>query len=242
LALYQEQAGENVRYDAALKRYVATSAFAPRFIELDADAYLRGRAEANKGDSSAECLCDVVAAERLPIPTRRIDPAVLRPILSAIRDHQSIEIKYQSMAPERPEPFGRRISPHAFAHDGMRWHVRAYCHRDERFLDFIVSRCLGARDLGPQAKAQLDDELWNRWFGVVLCPNPKLSPSQQKVVADDYGMTDGQVTVQVRSALLYYFNKRLRLDVGEVIDRPSEAPVVVKNRAAFDKALAEAVQ
>jgi len=45
----------------------------------------------------------------------------------------------------------------------------------------------------------------------------------------------------VCKALLYYFQKRLRLDVGGEQDKPQETPVVVSNRAAFDAALAEAM-
>ncbi len=55
-------------------------------------------------------------------------------------------------------------------------------------------------------------------------------------------MNGGEVVVPVRCALLYYFNKRLRLDVGELFDDPHEAPVIVKNRTAFDIALAEAMR
>src|ERR1700737_4446769 len=40
LALYQEQAPENIRYDRSLKRYFASECFRPKFIELDAAAYL----------------------------------------------------------------------------------------------------------------------------------------------------------------------------------------------------------
>lgn len=236
LSLYQEQAPNNVRYDSAKKRYVATAAFAPLFIRLDADAYLRDYARSHGGPEAN----DAISAERLPIPIRSIDAEALRLILAAVRERQSVEINYQSMSPTRPEPFWRRVSPHAFAHDGMRWHVRAFCHRDERFLDFILSRCLGAQDLGLQASSQADDTMWNDHFSVLLCPNPSLSKSQQQVVADDYGMTDGRVAIPVRRALLYYFNKRLRLDITG--DRTSEAPVVVSNRAEFDIALSEAVQ
>lgn len=234
LSLYQEQAPNNLRYDTAKKRYVAADKFVPLFIKLDADAYLRDRARAD-GE-----LAELVSAERLPIPTRSIDPEVLRLIVAAVRERQSLEINYQSMSPNRPEPFWRRVSPHAFAHDGLRWHVRAYCHCDGRFLDFIVSRCLGARDRGAHAKPRADDLMWISRFDVVLSPNPMLSPSQQQVVADDYGMAWGEVTIPVRRALLYYFNKRLRLDVEK--DRAGETPVVVKNRADFDAALVDATR
>ena len=54
-------------------------------------------------------------------------------------------------------------------------------------------------------------------------------------------MAGGKVAVPVRKALLYYFQKRLRLDVADMLDHPHETPVIVSNRAAFDAALAEAM-
>src|SRR3984957_8069001 len=40
LTLYQEQAPGNIRYDRSEKRYFASESFQPKFIELDAAAYL----------------------------------------------------------------------------------------------------------------------------------------------------------------------------------------------------------
>jgi len=54
-------------------------------------------------------------------------------------------------------------------------------------------------------------------------------------------MQNGRAEVLVRKALLYYFHKRLRLDVADKLDNPHEAPIVVANRVAFDAALAEAM-
>ena len=44
----------------------------------------------------------------------------------------------------------------------------------------------------------------------------------------------------MRYALLYYFNKRLRFDVGAPLDGNHERPVVVANRELFDEALTKA--
>lgn len=92
----------------------------------------------------------------------------------------------------------------------------------------------------PGASAD-DDLLWHDSFTVTLAPNPALSESQQSIIAQDYEMTGGRTEVMVRKALLYYFLKRLRLDVADKLDNPHEIPVVVANRAAFDVALAEAM-
>jgi hypothetical protein len=61
------------------------------------------------------------------------------------------------------------------------------------------------------------------------------------VIASDFGMNKNEAKLPVRKALLYYFQKRLRIDVADVLDNPQEAPVVVANRDAFNKALAEAM-
>jgi len=85
-----------------------------------------------------------------------------------------------------------------------------------------------------------DDKYWNEFFSVILIPNPKLSIDQQAVISQDYCMEYGQIAIQVRKALLYYFRKRLRLDVAEALDDDREMPVVVLNRKAFEDAIAEA--
>jgi predicted DNA-binding transcriptional regulator YafY len=144
------------------------------------------------------------------------------------------------MNPARPEPEWRWMTPHAFASDGMRWHVRAYCHSDRKFKDFLLSRCLGTRGERAPGGKPGDDVYWTEFFDVVLSPNPLLSAAQQSVIAQDYNMVRGRVIVPVRKALLYYFRKRLRLDVADALDDPHEVPVVVANREAFDNALTEA--
>ena len=55
-------------------------------------------------------------------------------------------------------------------------------------------------------------------------------------------MENGRIELMVRKALLYYFQRRLRLDVADKLDDPNESPVVVANRVAFDAAIAEAME
>ncbi|VFU17384.1 helix-turn-helix transcriptional regulator [Methylocella tundrae] len=242
LALYQEHAPDNIVYDRSEKRYFASDAFRPRFIELDAAAYLdrlapRPTATGAKPEDSAH---GALVADRLPIPQRRVASNALRALLEAVRGNRSIEILYQSMSAARPEPVWRRVSPHAFASDGLRWHTRAYCHIDQKFKDFILSRCLDCRNIGEAGSFPRSDDLWNSHFQVILIPNPKLTACQQGVIAQDYAMMNGRVVVPVRHAMLYYFSKRLRLDLAS--SDPRETPVVVSNREEFDSALSEAMR
>ena len=94
-------------------------------------------------------------------------------------------------------------------------------------------------EMGEPLSNLSEDAAWSTFFEVTLIANPKLSFAQQATVQRDYGMQAGRSVLRVRRALLYYLNKRLRLDVAEKQDRPKETPVVVANRAEYDAALNE---
>jgi hypothetical protein len=242
LKRYEERAPGNLVYDKSLKRYFASSTFAPQLRPPDADQYLnRLRSVADHTASQEDAwFSQMPAAESMPLPQRRVDVNVLRALLYAIRHNRSVRVLYQSMNSQRTEPLWRWISPHAFANDGLRWHVRAFCHLDRKYKDFLLPRCLTADSDAPQEASGTADENWQNFFDVILVPNPKLSQNQQSIVAQDYCMTDGEISISVRRSFLYYFQKRLRIDVARALDDPRETPVVVKNRDAFELGLKEA--
>ncbi|MCR6644907.1 MAG: transcriptional regulator [Terricaulis sp.] len=242
LSLYEERAPGNLAYDKRLKRYLAAKDFKPVFLKPEADLYLSQLKSVSDRVVPAEdtWLAEAPDTDAMPVPHRRVSVDVLRAMVSAVRRGRSIEILYQSMNPTRLEPGWRWITPHAFSNDGLRWHVRAYCHIDKKFKDFLLSRCLDVRGDGDAGAAPDADRFWFERFNVVLSPNPALSKSQQAVVAQDYAMTDGSIAVPVRKALLYYFQKRLRLDGIAALDGPYETPVIITNREEFSRALAEA--
>ena len=237
LAAYMTLAPGNLVYDLSAKRYVASPGFTPALTRPSAERYLAQAAAVKDGvlDQDDTWIGALPAAETTPLPARTLDPVIVRELMAAMRDGASVEIRYQSMNPAKPELEWRRITPHALASDGLRWHVRAFCHQDGAFRDFVLGRCRGVRAPaapGPHADADLD---WITHFEVRLAPNPALSAGQRTAVAWDFAMTGEQLDLQVRRALLYYLRKRLRLDVTD--DAPSETPVMVVNRAAFDAAL-----
>jgi predicted DNA-binding transcriptional regulator YafY len=228
-------------YDTSGKRYLASQSFAPRFFIPSADEYLTElRSITDHTSDPADTWLGVVpSAEAMPIPQRRVNVDVLRAVLGAIKHQRSLHVFYQSMNKKRPGPMWRWVSPHALAHDGLRWHIRGFCHEEGRFKDFVLSRCLSSRETRAAEVDAAKDEQWSQYFSVVLVPNPALSKEQQEVIAQDYCMEYGQIAIAVRKALLYYFNKRLRLDVAKTFDDPKESPVVVLNERAFKDVLAE---
>lgn len=243
LTLYEEKAPGNLHYDKSAKRYRAADDLKPVFSEPNAASYLSHLRTTDQPEARASeaWLAAAPDHDAMPIPHRRVKAAVLREMLMAIREGRSLEVFYQSMSTGRPEPVWRRITPHALGNDGLRWHIRAFCHIDHKFKDFILSRCLKTRELGSPGAISGNDRFWRDHFAVAIAPNPALSDSQQAVIAEDYEMQNGRAEVLVRKALLYYFQKRLRLDVADKLDNPHEAPIVVANRVAFDAALAEAM-
>jgi predicted DNA-binding transcriptional regulator YafY len=113
------------------------------------------------------------------------------------------------------------------AFDGFRWHVRAFCHVDRAFKDFLLPRILGVRGTGaPEASAK-DDTDWQRTIVFQIGPHPGLTPAQRKAIELDYGMAKGVVEIEVRAAFAYYARKRLGLDRPPEHLRPQDQQIVL---------------
>ena len=166
MTLYQERAPENALYDKSAKRYVASPQFSPIFLKPDPDGYLsrlRSLAEGLTEPSDPGSRIRRKPISRLT-PRREVDIGVLQAMLGAVTRSRSIEVYYQSMNRERADPIWRRITPHAFGYDGFRWHVRAYCHLDSKFKDFLlprISECVArtSRELTGDAGLALEQLL-----------------------------------------------------------------------------------
>lgn len=239
LTQYREMAPDNLQYDSSAKRYLASSTFKPVLLKPNPDRYLAQLKAIVDDVMQVEdtWMAAPPTADAMPIPTRKIDATILRSFAQAINANKGVNVLYHSMSAERPNAIWRKISPHAFVFDGLRWHVRAFCHLSQDFKDFLLSRCAEIGNIDDQGSDVAKDWKWNTVFEVILKPNPALTESQQQAVAWDYNMTSGQVAVPVRLALLYYFNKRLRFDVAEQLDRPQERHVVIHNNDEFQLAL-----
>ena len=194
LSLYQERAPGNVVYDKSAKRYVASEGFKPLFLDSDPDEYFSRLRSLTEGsaDPADSWLAQPPDADVALTPKRDVDRQVLRTILAAIRNKQSVEILYQSMNKARPDPSWRRITPHALGYDGLRWHVRAFSHDEGNYQDFLLPRALEVRAPGEPGGSAENDQLWHQHFKLEIAPHPALTPSQKKVVAKDYGMTGGK--------------------------------------------------
>ena len=241
LGLYQQLAPRNLVYDSSEKRYVSTEHFQPLFLDLRADVYLAHLHDAS-GDRIRlldSWMGDVPSAALMPVPSRRVKSDVLRAMTKAIREKRAIEVSYQSMNNANLDKAWRWLSPHSLVNDGARWHVRAFCHNRHAFRDFLLSRCDVTREYGKAEGAIANDTAWNELFEVRLYPNPKLNEVQKRGVMEDYEMVDGELSIFIRKALLFYFEKNLRLDVPDVEGNPAATPLKIFNYEDFKVAMSQ---
>ena len=180
-------------------------------------------------------MSQVPAAETMPLPARRLNTEVVKKTVSAVRRKRSLEIAYRSLTSEGAELSWRQVSPHAFAFDGTRWHVRAFCHRDHKFKDFVLSRFTDAREGGDPGVNPEQDHLWNTWVDVVLQANPRLKPHQRAAIEEDYAMVEHVLVLSMRKALLFYLEKHLRLDYPDEGMPPEAKPLCAVNPEVFSR-------
>jgi hypothetical protein len=230
IAKYIDAAPRNAVYDRSSKVYLASDAFTPIYPANEPSRYLNELLARTTGVLQPELsfLGWIPSVDAVPSPNRALPVDVLVALLGAIRRMGTVSILYQSMS--SMEPTARIIAPHALAHDGFRWHVRAYCHFRRAFIDFVIARILSIGRAQAEGTDGKDDAAWHQSVRLLIAPNPDLAPSHQRVIELDYGMASGQVAMECRQALLFYALKRLGL-LGENRSLPNVQQIVLLNHA-----------
>lgn len=234
---YSELAPENITYDKSERAFLATNAFRPKFTSDRASAYLHELVASHTGTLPSD-ICFIgnrPSFDTVPFPHRHVEARTLIALLGAIRAKQALAIRYQSMS--RDAALWRQISPHALGHDGLRFHVRAYCHERLGFRDFVLSRIL---DVGQCHSSDIDEGEDSEWHERVLlriAPHDGLSPAQREAVEREFEMSAGERAIEVRGALLFYLLVRLRLDEFREMRTPRAQQIRVVNPEELGHAL-----
>ena len=230
IAKYTELAPLNLAYDRSSKTYTATPDFRPLYQRSSAQRYLAELLATKTGviEPAASYIGTAPETDWAPTPWRTINEETVEAIVKAIREKATIHVSYQSMTSVNAAL--RLLSPHALGNDGFRWHMRAFCHKRQRFSDFVLARILRIENFEPSDVDSTNDEHWQTILTLMLIPNPKLSPAKKRIIELDYGMEDGQVHLKCRQAFLYYTLKRLGLYEKDA-PNPIEQQIALKNRA-----------
>lgn len=255
LSKYQELVSEatpartNLRYDRHKKVYMKTEDYQPIFPDVcSPDHYLHDLLALTNGKlpESRNYFGYVpsVAMGNFVPPVRNIKTIVLYNILDAIRNSKAIHINYMSMSSMKNKDY--LLAPHALAHDGFRWHIRAYSYDHHDFRDFVLSRIVktsvpeipAPRDRFPSKDGHgfteantsgYDDKQWYELVDLIIKANPELPPAQRRVIEYDYCMQNGSAIYTCKRALLYYAISWLRLSREDKVLPPAMRHLVLEN-------------
>ncbi len=226
-----------IAYDKSAKRYVARDAFRPVLGAPDAKRLLGELRLVDAGilPVAETSLAAIPPFDATPVPERAADPYVLRAVLRAMRERRTLDVLYQSMS--RSEPIRRQIEPHALAHDGFRWHARAFDRERGEFRDFVLGR-MSRPKIGDRSRSDpAEDRDWHAFVVLEIAPHPALTPGQARAIAMDYALGRGAAKLRVRRALLFYALRRLGLDVPADARPPQQQHIVLLNRSEILESL-----
>lgn len=234
IATYLELAPNNLEYDHGARVYVARPDFRALYPSSGAAPFLNELLSSRLASVEGEhCLLGFRPPIAVtPTPGRSLNIDVLVALQRAIRMQAGLTVLYQSLT--RPAPSERALSPHAFVHDGYRWHVRAYCHVRHAFRDFVIARVQEVGGTVPVGLGPAQDVSWNTMLKLVLAPHPELPVAHRRAVELDYGMVNGLVELECREALLFYVLQHLRLDRGSH-DPPEAQQIILVNADALER-------
>ena len=120
--------------------------------------------------------------------------------------------------------------PHTLVYDGIRWHVRAYCEKNGKYRDFVLSRLRGEPELlGKSDNPIGEDHVWQTAVDLVITPDQRLAAMQRAIIEADFGMLDGQLVIPSRQALVKYVLQRYQIDPKNLDPKPEAQQIVVKN-------------
>lgn len=219
----------NLEYDKFLKGYKPTPSFEPKVTTGQADEYLH---LLNRNSDLARTFeglpLDISNTEVLNVPVRNIDPMIIRGIVTAARQKKRLDVDYVSVS--NPSHEGRVIAPHTLIFSGLRWHVRAWCEKNQDYRDFVLSRFRGTPELMDASENTIEeDKAWNTAITIKLKPDMRLNKDQKAVIARDYGMKNGLLKVETRGALVQYVLQQLRIDDKVLQGKPSAQQIIISN-------------
>jgi predicted DNA-binding transcriptional regulator YafY len=95
-----------------------------------------------------------------------------------------------------------------FADD--RYHLRAYCHHQQHFLDFVLSRISRADITNQEWVSSAEDDGWNTFVTLHFHPNPKLPAEAREAVLKHYETAmSGCRILTCRQAIAHYIKRKL---------------------------------
>ncbi|HRX55331.1 MAG TPA: WYL domain-containing protein [Verrucomicrobiales bacterium] len=154
---------------------------------------------------SASCSWD-----QLALPARPLRDEVARRAFRAVVGGFRLRMRHYSL--DAGGERWRLVLPHAFIHDGIRWHLRAWCEEGAQYRNFALTRILHADWPEVEVSPPMADADWDTWEDFVLRPAKGLTKAAKLAVEMDYGMERGRISFKIRKAMKYFYLSRLGLE------------------------------
>ena len=230
IALYRELAPENLVYDTKAKIYVVAESFTPLF-EYEPDRVLSALS-LGFGDDIVADHKPFISCET-PSQLNKPNVEVLAKLTRAIYMKCPVAIQYRSLSSGFSE---REIVPFSLVDNGLRWHVRAYDRRRNRFTDFVITRITEPTVLLDSAveerEQQMADNQWNRIVELEIVAHLRLE--HKETIEADYGMVENILEIHVRAAVAGYLLRRWNVDcTAEATLDGAEYHLWLSNRQAL---------
>lgn len=232
LKTYLTRVPGNIDYNATERAYLPRENFRPRFLVLSPERYLLQlqAITTNAIRKDDTWFASLPPVDVVPPIGRSPSADLIRPVVQAIKEGSELRIDYQSL--EKSEP--RTIYPHALAHDGFRWHVRAWSVERQKYRDFVLNRILAIGKPSPRTVTLPEDILWETYVTLSLISHPGLTDDQRAAVERDYQLENGKRTVSIRAALAFYFVRRHNLDLRNDQIPPERAQLWIDNYDEYE--------
>jgi predicted DNA-binding transcriptional regulator YafY len=202
IAAYNEANPRALRYDSSAKRYEGVASM----------RCVIGAPDLGDGLALLHGFTDTVTIAHIDLPNRSAPSPIQRDVLRAASARAPIQVYYYSVHSDRES--WRTIVPRSFAHDGYRWHIRAWCTEDDSYKDFVLGRIARAKPAATSVIPPADEE-WETFVTLRLRPHRSLGAAQKKAIEHDFGMKDGLCVLKVRKAMLGYTLAYLGLSAEE---------------------------
>jgi len=225
ISLYKEKAPQNFSHSSNSKNFALNDSWESLFEFSSSEVLnlLTGRTvQSNNRSYIPNDILDVIDDPKIDI---------IAPLSRAIYNKKAIQVDYFSNS----SGFSTKLLiPHAYIHNGSRWHVRAYDRTKSRFADFLISRFRKLEIIDEDAldnEYQSNDNQWNRIVDLEIIPHPDYA--EPEAVIYEFNMEDGVLRKSIRASSVGYFLQKLKVDCSKTPPEKNFYRLKLKNRLAL---------
>lgn len=207
ISLYKDKAPQNFNHSSNSRNFALSDSWESLF-EFNSSEVLNlltGRTvQSNDRSYIPNDILDIIDNPKIDI---------IAPLSRAIYNKKVIRVDYFSNS----SGFSSKLLiPHAYIHNGSRWHVRAYDRTKSRFADFLISRFRKLENIDEEVlenEYQSNDNQWNRIVDLEIIPHPDY-PHPEAVISE-FNMKGGILKHSIRASSVGYFLQKLYVDCSK---------------------------